>query len=82
MSKPKLWIVRVAYEAYVLAHNETEALAEVDNIRKWESFNRVTATIAGDERLEGWDDDPDHCLVYGSDDDTTLTQARALVADA
>ena len=68
-------------EAYVLAESKDGALDAQREIERWESL-AVTATLADKRRLHGWDDDPESCLVYGTDKDITLAAARLMVAAA
>jgi hypothetical protein len=78
--KPRLWVVRVIREAYVLACNEEEALAAQRDIEQWEHYPTVKAAIWGGEPLNGWDDD---CFVYGNGDkDIKLRDAKAMDAAA
>ena len=78
---PRLWVVRLVREAYVLADSEDDALDAQREIERWESL-AVTATPAGKQRLRGWDDGTESCLVYGTDKDITLAAARLMVAVA
>lgn len=81
--RPRLWVVRVVREAYVLADSEDDALEAQGEIERWEDSPEVTATPDDDAiRLRGWDDDPERCLVYGSDVDITLAEARRLYSGA
>ena len=80
--RPQLWVVRVVREAYVLADSEDDALEAQGEIERWEDSPTVTADPAGTQRLRGWDNDPERCLVYGTDKDITLAAARLLVSGA
>lgn len=81
--RPRLWVVRVVREAYVLADSEDDALQAQGEIERWEDNPEVTAMPDSDAvRLRGWDDDPERCLVYGSDVDITLAEARRLYSVA
>lgn len=80
--RPRLWVVRVVREAYVLADTEDDALDAKGEIERWEDNPTVTADPAGKQRLRGWDDEPEQCLVYGTKKDMTLAAARLLVSGA
>lgn len=75
--KKRLWVVRVVYEAYVLAADEDEAQSRKGAIERWEDFPKVQAYPWLHETLDGWTDD---CLVYCAkdEDDITLGAAKAL----
>lgn len=76
--RPRLWVVRVIREAYVLATDEEAALAQQREIERWEEPPRVTAEPAEGQHLRGWDDEPGLCMVYGSDKEISLATARRL----
>ncbi len=78
-TRQRLWVVRVVREAYVLAESRQLALSAREEIDRWEDRPVVLADEAKDQWLTGWDDDPEHCLVYGSAADVTLAQARRIV---
>jgi hypothetical protein len=65
-------------EAYVLATDQESAMAQRREIERWEVTPRVTAEPAEGQRLDGWDDEPSLCLVYGTDKDISLAEARRL----
>jgi hypothetical protein len=76
--KPRLWVVRVTREAYVLACNEKEALAAQRDIERWEEYPALDAKRWGGELLNGWNDD---CFVYGNvNKDIKLRDAKAMDA--
>ena len=81
--RPRLWVVRVVREAYVLADNEDDAKQAQGEIERWEEFPQVTAVPDEDSpALDRWDEDAEICLVYGSDQDLTLAEARRLYSGA
>ena len=81
--RPRLWVVRVVREAYVLADSEEAALEARGEIERWEDNPEVTAMPDNNAiRLRGWDDDPERCVVYGADANITLAGARRLCSVA
>jgi hypothetical protein len=81
--RPRLWVVRVVREAYVLADSEGDALEAQGEIERWEDNPEVTAMPDNNAiRLRGWDDDPERCVVYGVDANITLAEARRLCSEA
>ena len=78
MSGQRLYIVRITYEAYVLASSKAEAARQQSNIERWEDYPTVETYVLGHEKLDGWTDD---CSVYHSGDgDITLAKARQIDA--
>ena len=80
--RPRLWVVRVVREAYVLATDQEAAMAQKQEIERWEDTPQVTAEPAEGQRLRGWDDEPSLCLVYGTDKEISLAEARRLYSEA
>jgi hypothetical protein len=71
----RLYVVRVVREAYVLAEDESEAAEMQGEIERWETAE--VEVSSGAEKLYGWSQDPERCLVYHNGaDDITLAQAR------
>jgi len=71
----RLYIVRVVREAYVLVEDEAAAADMRSEIERWEEPDVEVGS--GAERLDGWSEGPDRCLVYHNGaGDITLTDAR------
>jgi len=71
----RLYVVRVVREAYVLAEDEDDAADKSREIEQWETPE--VEVSSGAERLDGWSQEPERCLVYhNGKGDITLAQAR------
>lgn len=71
----RLYVVRVVREAYVLAKDEAEAADMQSEIERWE--NPDVEVSSGAERLDGWSQEPERCMVYhNGEGDITLAAAR------
>lgn len=74
---PRLWIVRIVHEAYVLATTEDDAKAARAEIERWEEYPAVTAEPWAGRQLDGWSD---RSGVYGTQQILSLRACKKLDA--
>ena len=63
-----------------MAETEVEALEQQREIENWEDSPKVSASLAGDQKLFGWED---NCLVYHAGrEDVRLGRARDICKES